>query len=769
MSVNTENLITTAHGLARLAKIQEVSEALRRDGKHVSISLVFSHFAFSTKSSLDLDELYDIDPVDANDEAATSPVDVCQVQSFSVIENGQSVQKRDFTLSANFDIPEVVTGIKTILLYCGDHIVDNRTDEEKEADGAPFVETLLARDYDYHSSDLYDIFAYTRVLDETGTYQPNGISVGASVYGRSRIRVHFNYIIDDINAAEVISVEPNIYPYSSGYLSQRAFNEGIRRYEEALETYRMDWERFAKGQSPDYTFLAEAYAKSSARNIFIVQRNEIEEQGWGNTNLETYSGYNQDTYKGYTPTNYELSGYSRKTQESCMYFEDKFMKLCAWKHIDAETGETVTEELHVPVKIEALYYLRSGLPMSSNSEVNNYANKYVGVFSYYHVLRFAISIAIDGVIIHQVGEVCFLQDSNVMAPKVPGIGKLNVDTSLPAGMNDPVLDFGLLLEGLTIVSTGNKINLNMTQFAVRAQTGDTGSLNEQLVTTLEREYKAQGVGGGNTSVTFDYEMTEIGMYCYSGDEEIFSKMEPNFGAGNLVQQRSGSNLVAQFVQNNFEISDNEYAPGIKNLKTLTTVSLNSYGALPNTVSIFGDFPVISRAYNGTIDDKYGSSANGHVDAELLLDDLDNDYGLRILSDTKLYNCRAIIAANDLDANTINITNSTTYTLYLMYEGGCKKFALINAALLAMMITDLLGVAYIQMIRALRVDVNGSDVSVTLCVHYKSSSSGTTYKQKVVDVTTSATVQHPFGNSINKYVAISDTNGNIEVSTYSKPE
>jgi hypothetical protein len=453
-----------------------------------------------------------------------------------------------------------------------------------------------------------------------------------------------------------------------------------------------------------------------------------------------------------------------------MYFEDKFMKLCAWKHTDAETGETVIEEFHVPVKIEALYYLRSGLPMSSNLTVETYANKRVGVFSYYHVLGFAISIAVGGVVIHQVGEVCFLQDSNVMAPKVPGIGKINVDTSLPGGMNDSVLDFGLLLEGLNIVSTSSKINLNMTQFAVRAQTGDTGSLNEQLVTTLERAYSAQAnAGGGTASVTFDYEMTEIGMYGYGGNEEIFSKMEPNFCAGNLVQQRSGSNLVAQFVQNNFEISDDEYSRGIKNLKTLTTVSLNSYGALPNTVSIFGGFPVISRAYNGTIDDKYGNLAHGHVDAELLLDDLDNDYGLRILSDTKLYNCRAIIAANDLGDKTISITNSTTYTLYLMYEGGCKKFALINVALLAPTITDLLGIAYIQMIRVLRVDVNGSDVSVTLCVHYKSSSSGIVYKQKTVDITTSATVQYPFGNSINKYVAIGDTNGNIEVSTYSKPE
>lgn len=771
MSVNTGNLRTTTNGLARLAKIAEVSAALKRDGKHVSISMVFAHFAFSTKTEDEVLALFDIDPVDAQDEAAISMVDVCQVQSFDVIEGGVSVTKRAFTLSANFDIRTAVTGIRTLLLYCQDRIVDNRTDEEKAADGAPFVETLLARDYDYHSSDLFDIFAYTKVLDSTGTYQSDGVSVGASAYGRSRIRTHFNYIIDDISGiSESINVDSNVYPYSSGYLSQRGFEEGLRQYEEALQTYRMDWERFAKGQSPDYTFLAEAYEKSSARNIFIVQRNEIEEQGWPTTNLETNSGYDQDTYKGYTPTNYELSGYSRKTQESCMYFEDKFMKLCAWKHTDAETGETVIEEFHVPVKIEALYYLRSGLPMSSNLTVETYANKRVGVFSYYHVLRFAISIAVGGVLIHQVGEVCFLQDSNVMAPKVPGIGKINVDTSLPGGMNDPVLDFGLLLEGLNIVSTGSKINLNMTQFAVRAKTGDTGSINEQLVTTLERSYSAQAnAGGGTASVTFDYEMTEIGMYGYGGNEEIFSKMETNFGAGNLVQQRSGSNLVAQFVQNNFEMSDDEYSRGIKDLRTLTTVSLNSYGALPNTVSIFGDFPVISRAYNGTIDDKYGNLAHGHVDAELLLDDLDNDYGSRILSDTKLYNCRAIIVANDLGDKTISIESSTTYTLYLMYEGGCKKFALINAASLAPTITDLLGIAYIQMIRVLRVDVNGSDVSVTLCVHYKSSSSGIVYKQKTVDITTSATVQYPFGNSINKYVAISDTNGNIEVSTYSKPE
>lgn len=771
MSVNTGNLITTTEGMSYLSSIASVNAALRTDHRNIRVVMRFPHIGLSQSTPDEVEELSTMTRGTAEGmNEAYSPVDVCQLQSFDVIEGGESVTKRAFTLSANFNIPEVVTSIRTLILFCSDEVIDNRSDDEIEADGGRSASDVLIEDYNYVDT-YYASFAYTRVLDSTGTYQSDGVSVGASAYGRSRIRVHFNYIIDDTSGiADNISVDDRIYPYSSGYLSKRAFEEGLRQYEEALQTYRMDWERFSKGQSPDYAWLAEAYAKSSARNIFIVQRNELEEQGWPTTDLETNSGYNQDTYKGYTPTNYEVSGYSRKTQEACMYFEDKFIKLCAWKHIDAETGETVIEELHVPVKIEALYYLRSGLPMSSNTTVEHYANKHVGMFSYYHVLRFAISIAIDGVLIHQVGEVCLLEDQYMMSPKVPGIGKLNVDTSSPAGMNDPVLDFGLLLEGLTIVSTSNKINLNMTQFAVRAQTGDTGSLNEQLVTTLERTYSAQrNAGGGTASVTFDYEMTEIGMYCYGGTEDIFSKMEPNFGAGNLVQQRSGSNLVAQFVQNNFEMSDDGYSQGIKDLRTLTTVSLNSYGALPNTVSIFGDFPVISRAYDGTIDDKYGNLAHGHVDAELLLDDLDNDYGLRILSDTKLYNCRAIITANDLDDKTISITNSTTYTLYLMYEGGCKRFTLTNAALLAPRITDLLGVAYIQMVRVLRVDVNGSDVSATVCVHYKSSSAGTVYKQKVVDVTTSATVQYPFGNSINKYVAISDTKGNIEVSTYSKPE
>lgn len=776
MSVNTGNLKTTTNGLTRLAKIAEVSNALKRDGKHVSISMVFEHFAFSTKTEDDVPALSDIDPVDATDEAAISPVDVCQVQSFDVIEGGVSVTKRAFTLSANFDISVAVTGIRTLLLYCKDLIVDSRTDEEKAADGTPYAEVLLARDYDYHSSGLFDIFAYTKVLDSTGTYQSDGVSVGASAYGRSRIRTHFNYIIDDISGiSESINVDSNVYPYSSGYLSQRGFEEGLRQYEEALQTYRMDWERFAMGQSPEYAWLAEAYVKSSARNIFIVRRNELEETGWLTTDLETGSGCYLDTYQGYTPQNYEYSSYSRKNQELCAYYEDMFMKTVMWKHVDEETGNVVETAEKCPVKIEALYYLRTGLPMTSTTASK--ANKRVGQVSAYHVLRFAIQMYIDGELIRQIGELMLQPDSSsvdqAVFAKVPNIGMIHLDSSGPAGMNDPVLDFGMLLEGLEIKSegTGTYIyDFNVANYLVRAKTGDTGSPGEQLVMSLVARYNPQLTVGSSDNTRFDYNVGELGVGGYKGNGNVLQRTEPNFAAGNIIQSQDVFAPKSFLAVADFEI--NSAGTGLTENSILSLQSDTSYEYLLNTSAIFGGFPVTSQQFSGTLCNQWGEETNGNVDADVLLTDLNGNSALRIVSDTKLYNCRAIIVANDLGENVINMTGSTTFTLYLMYEGGCKKFAITNMTLLSPQLEDLFDYDYVSNIRVLRVDRNSDGVSVELAVHYMKDTGGagpTFFAQETVLFNTSASAQYPFGNSIKKYVAIKDAKRNTEVSTYSKPE
>lgn len=755
MSVNTENLITTAHGLARLAKIQEVSEALRRDGKHVSISLVFSHFAFSTKSSLALDELYDIDPVDAHDEAATSPVDVCQVQSFSVIEDGQSVQKRDFTLSANFDIPEVVTGIKTILLYCIDHIVDNRTAEEKEADEAPHVETLLARDYDYHSSDLYDIFAYTRVLDETGTYLPNGISVGASVYGRSRIRVHFNYIIDDINAAEVISVESNIYPYSSGYLSQRAFDEGIRRYEEALETYRMDWERFAMGQSPTYNYFEEAHAKSSPRNRFIIRFPELE-YSFDSTDLETNSGAALDTYGGYTAPNFEMSGYSRKEQDRASYYEDTFMKTVMWKYVDSETGNVVEEERYLPVHIQALYYLRTGLPMENTS--GHEANVKLDHVTVYHVLRLAIHIKADNTEVTQVGEILLDDNTKALFPQVPHIGLIYLDSSGPQGLQDPSLEFGIINEGLEIkntISQDDRVEFLNRMFVLQAKT-ENPSPTEQLSIIQKSVSGAQGHSGFG-GIKFDYNHSDPGSHGYSGTDNIIRRLAPNFAAGNLLTSFMYGYFV-YFLSNDFDIKTYNTSGQLLVWQT------DEYDKVIDTVSMFGDLPVFSKLYDGVIYNQYGDPTNGHVDATTLTSMMLLDDTLRIVSDSHLHNCRVIVTADDWQSNAITPALSTTYSAFIMMEGACMMFPLITNALLTPRLPNLASTDCIQDIRVKRVQCVGTEISITLLVNYKASASPL-YRQAEIELRGNGG-SLPYSNTNEQYVTVKDTRGKLGMLRYS---
>lgn len=755
MSVNTENLITTAHGLARLAKIQEVSEALRRDGKHVSISLVFSHFAFSTKSSRDLDELYDIDPVDAHDEAATSPVDVCQVQSFSVIEDGQSVQKRDFTLSANFDIPEVVTGIKTILLYCIDHIVDNRTAEEKEADGTPYAEVLLARDYDYHSSDLFDIFAYTRVLDETGTYLPNGISVGASVYGRSRIRVHFNYIIDDINAAEVISVEPNIYPYSSGYLSQRAFNEGIRRYEEALETYRMDWERFAMGQSPTYNYFEEAHTKSSPRNRFIIRFPELE-YSFDSTDLETNSGAALDTYKGYTAPNYEMSGYSRKEQDRASYYEDTFMKTVMWKYVDSETGNVVEEERYLPVHIQALYYLRTGLPMENTS--GHEANVKLDHVTVYHVLRLAIHIKADSTEVTQVGEILLDDNTKALFPQVPHIGLIYLDSSGPQGLQDPSLEFGIINEGLEIkntISQDDRVEFLNRMFVLQAKT-ENPSPTEQLSIIQKSVSGAQGYSGFG-GIKFDYNHSDPGSHGYSGADNIIRRLAPNFAAGNLLTSFMYGYFV-YFLSNDFDIKTYNTSGQLLVWQT------DEYDKVIDTVSMFGDLPVFSKLYDGVIYNQYGDPTNGHVDATTLTSMMLLDDTLRIVSDSHLHNCRVIVTADDWQSNAITPALSTTYSAFIMMEGACMMFPLITNVLLTPRLPDLASTDCIQDIHVKRVQCVGTELSITLLVNYKASASPL-YRQAEIEMRGNGG-SLPYSNTNEQYVTVKDTRGKLGMLRYS---
>lgn len=756
MSVNTGNLRTTTNGLARLAKIAEVSNALKRDGKHVSISLIFTHFAFSTKTEEEVLELYEIDPVDAQDEAAISTVDVCQVQSFDAIEEGVSVTKRAFTLSANFDIRAAVTGIRTLLLYCGDRIVDNRTDEEKAADGVQHAEVLLARDYNYHSSGLFDIFAYTKVLDSNGTYQESGVSVGASAYGRSRIRTHFNYIIDDISGiSESINVDSNVYPYSSGYLSQRGFEEGLRQYEEALQTYRMDWQRFAMGQSPTYNDFEEAHAKSAPRNRFIIRFPELEYSFTG-TNLETGSGAALDTYKGYTAPNFEMSGYSRKEQDRASYYEDTFMKTVMWKYVDSGTGNVVEEERYLPVHIQALYYLRTGLPMENTSR--HEANVKLDHVTVYHVLRLAIHIKVDNTEVTQVGEILLDDNTKALFPQVPHIGLIYLDSSGPQGLQDPSLEFGIINEGLEIrntISQNDKVEFLNRMFVLQAKT-ENPSPTEQLSITQKSVSGAQGYSGFG-GIRFDYNHSDPGSHGYGGTDNIIRRLAPNFAAGNLLTSFMYGYFV-YFLSNDFDIKTYNTSDELLVWQT------DEYAKVIDTVSMFGDLPVFSKLYDGGIHNQYGDQTNGHVDATALTSTMSLDRTLRIVSDSHLHNCRVIVTADDWQSDAITPAVSTAYSAFVMMEGTCKTFPLITNAMLTIQLPGLASTDCIQDVHVKRVQCVGTELSITLLVNYKASSSPL-YRQAEVKVRGNGG-PWPYGNTNEQYVAVKDTRGKLGMLPYS---
>lgn len=323
MSINTSNLVTTANGLAELARVQGLNARLFGDHREISLQMLFPYIAISKKTVEEVEASTSSTDEAIRVEAAWAHVDVCQVQSYS----REEVTYRDFTIGALMEIKNNVENARTVILFCKTRIVDARSSSRKSSDGNRTAEDILNSEYGYTVNQLP--FAYTELLDSDGNVNTDGIAIGAAKFGRTRHRMLFNYIIDNNSGiADNITVDDNVYPYSDGYLSKRAFEEGLKRYEAAVAEYQAEYEKFANGSRLYYDNVEEALKWANSRHKFLLKKS-LRGNGWLTDSLQyAISGAwplwpssalssSGDEYDGYTAAKYGTLMDSVRGLESC--------------------------------------------------------------------------------------------------------------------------------------------------------------------------------------------------------------------------------------------------------------------------------------------------------------------------------------------------------------------------------------------------------------------------------------------------------------------
>lgn len=466
MSINTSNLVTTENGQALLADVHSINERLRADGRHINVVLFFPYIAISQKTDVEVAAITDTTYEQIKQEPCWAPVDVCQVQQYAVLTE----IKRDFTIGGLFDVEQDISNARTVILFSESKIIDNRSEEEKEADGHNSAAHILDVFYGFETSIVP--YAYTQILNSNGELDPNGISIGASRYGRARHRFYFNYIIDNNNGiADNINVDDNIYPYSDGYLSKTAFELGLKRYEEAVESYKAEYEKYANGHKLYYKNFEDAIEHAAPTHKFYVLKDEtdtltdpagfdLQAESTAFDWLQFPTGGSLDptsppVYDGVEPDNYAAGSYgsdnNNSVDEGAMRFVYKDLRKVKFVKI-GNSANAVEKELYVPVKFDVLLFLRTGLPVS-------HATSFISTYNY---MRIYININNEV----RTGVEIYVKDitNGYFGPHCPAIGNIKVieDT---ANKN---LQFSLLHEIVTCRedpnSSGNYIFGNNREF-----------------------------------------------------------------------------------------------------------------------------------------------------------------------------------------------------------------------------------------------------------------------------------------------------------------
>lgn len=439
MSINTSNLVTTANGQSELAKVHSVNYALNMDGREIHIEFLFPYIAISKKSPEEVAIIASSTESEVKSEPCLSNVDVCQVQTYSVLET----IKRNFTIGALFDVKEDIEGAKTVVLFAKTIIVDNRSKERIEKDSHRSAKDIVLNNYGYEAKMLP--YAYTTLLDETGNYVAEGIKIGAARFGRSRHRFYFNYIIDNNDGiANNITVDDNVYPYSDGYLSKTAFELGLERYEKAVSEYVAEYNKYAKGRNVHYENFEDAITSAANGHKFYLEQNELEDAsfgwvdlkqessiyGWSAWPTSTLDSLDDEIYDGFVPKNFD--NYAPHDDANAaniqrgMLFTDEDVKLVEYTDHLGNVSEKC-----VSMKLNCLMMVRTSLPPLQRmftTSLYNFARIVVQLFiKDLGSVNFGFEIQSN-----QGWDISFTKGL-FFIPQMPSIGKIKIKESLVNG------------------------------------------------------------------------------------------------------------------------------------------------------------------------------------------------------------------------------------------------------------------------------------------------------------------------------------------------
>ena len=708
MSINTSNLVTTTNGQSELAKVHSVNHALNNDGREIHVEFLFPYITISKKSPEEVAIIASSTESEVKSEPCWSNVDICQVQTYSVL----GTIKRNFTIGALFDVKEDIEGAKTVILFAKTIIVDNRSKERIEKDSHRSAKDIVLNNYGYETKMLP--YAYTMLLDETGNYSEAGIKIGAARFGRSRHRFYFNYIIDNNDGiANNITVDDNVYPYSDGYLSKTAFELGLERYENAVNEYVAEYNKYANGRNVHYENLEGAITNAVNGHKFYLEQNELEDAsfgwvdlkgassiyGWGEWPKPTLNSLDDEIYDGFVPKNFDNyapqnDANAAKIQRG-MLFTDKDIKCVEYTDHLGNVSEK-----YVSMKLNCLMTVRTSLPPLQRmftTSLYNFARIVVQLFiKDLGSVNFGFEIqSSHGWDISSTKDLFFI-------PQIPSIGKIKIKESLvngkfKLGVSTLIMTNDVSSEIVPYNSSIGDGNGNrFKSFITIRNISVTAGLMEMGIQPAMENLKVSILKRGECYVPnligeFVVYPTQDGFPVMNKDvvcTGLSYKLQPNFAGGYGFLLKEGDSTHKSFL-----LSKDFTQEEVSSCDSLT---LSNVGPTPSTTFVINDISHTLMSYmpeemTGTIPSdwlmfaidgkkviKTDLPAEHYLPKAGLIMNLDSKMYYTLISESRLHNARVLIAEKReenavyraIDSSTelyiVIIANSNVYRLDLTY-------------------------------------------------------------------------------------------------------
>ena len=717
MSINTSNLVTTTNGQSELAKVHSVNHALNLDGRGIHVEFLFPYIAISKKSPDEVAIITSSTDSEVKSEPCWSNVDICQVQTYSVLET----IKRNFTIGALFDVKEDIEGAKTVILFAKTIIVDNRSKERIEKDSHRNAVDIVLNNYGYETKMLP--YAYTMLLGETGDYPEAGIKIGAARFGRSRHRFYFNYIIDNNDGiADNITVDDNVYPYSDGYLSKTAFELGLERYEKAVNEYVAEYNKYANGRNVHYENLEGAITNAVNGHKFYLEQNELEDAsfgwvdlkgassiyGWSEWPKPTLDSLEDEIYDGLVPKN--LDNYAPHDDANAA----KIQRGMLLTDEDIKCGDYTdylgnVSEKYVSMKLNCLMMVRTSLPplqQMFTTSLYNFARIIVQLFiKDLGSVDFGFEIqSSQGWDVSSTKDLFFI-------PQMPSIGKIKIKESLINGklklgvstliMTNDVSSEIAYYNSSIGDGNGNWFKSLITIRNVNVTTGlmEMGiqpAMENLKVSILKRgECYVPNLLG--ESVVYPIQdgqpVREKDVVCTG----LSYKLQPNFAGGYGFKLKEGESthkdflLSKEFTQEEISSCDSQIYQNEEKTPSTTFVindishTLMSYMPEEMTGTMPSDWLMFS------IDDKKivktDLPAEHYLPKAGLIENLDSKMYYTLISESRLHNARVLIAEKrEENAFYRAITSSTELYIVIIANSNVYKLSLTYGRLLGESVT-----------------------------------------------------------------------------------